>query len=97
MSAAKEVRNLEPVEQEFYTAMSRCRMCVEWGFGKVFNIFAFLDFDKNMRLHLSPVGKYFLIAVFFTNLHTCLHGSVTSHTFKLPPPSLEEYLLGAVN
>lgn len=93
ISAAKEVRDLEPAEQAFYTALSHCRMCVEWSFGKVFNNFAFLDFDKNIRLRLSPVGKYFLVSVFFTNVHTCLYGSVTSQTFKLTPPSLEEYLL----
>ncbi|QRV82757.1 DDE superfamily endonuclease [Ceratobasidium sp. AG-Ba] len=96
VSAAKEVQDLKPEEQEFYTALSRCRMCVEWGFGKVFNYFAFLDYDKNMRLYGSPVRRYFILAVFFTNLHTCLYGSVTSHTFKLAPPSLEEYLLTAL-
>lgn len=91
ISAPKEVDKLPPEEQEFYTKMSRFRMCVEWAFGKVFNYFAALTFKRNRRLHQSVIAKHFAVAVLLINAHTCLYGSVTSRTFHLPPPSLEEY------
>ena len=33
-------------EQLFNTQMSKVRTCVEWGFGKICQNFAFLDFKK---------------------------------------------------
>ncbi|CAM1298097.1 Uncharacterised protein r2_g751 [Pycnogonum litorale] len=79
----------------FNTKMSRVRQCVEWGFGKIIQYFAFLDFKKNLKLFLQPVGKYFIVGTILTNCHTCLYGSVTTEFFKIQPPSLEEYLNAA--
>ena len=33
-------------QQEFNSQMSKVRTCVEWGFGKICQLFAFLDFKK---------------------------------------------------
>jgi len=33
----------------FNTVMSKYRIIVEWGFGKIVNLFAFLDFKKNLK------------------------------------------------
>ena len=87
-------QHLTPQEQAFNTAMSMSgvRQCVEWEFGKVVRLWAFLDFEKNLKLFLSPVGKLYMVGVLLTNCHTCLHGSETSQYFQLNPPSLEEYL-----
>ena len=52
---------------------------MEWGFGKISQLFAYLDFKKNLKLLLI-------------NCHTCLYGSVTSSFFNVEPPSLEVYL-----
>ena len=79
-------------EQQFNSRMSKLRVCVEWGFGKIIQLFAFLDFKKNMKILLQPVGKYFLVGTILTNCHTCLYGSVTGTYFQLAPPSLETYL-----
>ncbi|KAF8596928.1 hypothetical protein BDV93DRAFT_454102, partial [Ceratobasidium sp. AG-I] len=92
ISAAKGLQKRSSTEREFYSHMARYRMCVEWAFGKVFNYFAALEFKRNRRLGQTAVGKQFFNAVLFTNAHTCLYGSVTSRTFHLAPPSLEEYL-----
>ena len=79
-------------QQEFNSQMSKVRTCVEWGFGKICQLFAFLDFKKNLKLLLQPIGKYYLVAVIPVNCHTCLYGSQTAAYFDLDPPMLETYL-----
>ena len=79
-------------QQEFNKSMSRVRISVEWGFGKICQYFAFLDFKKNQKVLLRPIGKYFLVASVLINCHTCLYGSLTSTYFDVNPPSLETYL-----
>lgn len=64
-------------------------MSVEWGFGKICQTFAFLDFKKNLKLLLQPIGRYYLVAAILINCHTCLYGSQTSIYFDLDPPSIE--------
>ena len=85
-------QNLGEEQQAFNTAMSKVRQAVEWEFGKVVRMWAFLDFEKNLKLFLSPVGKLYMVGVLLTNCHTCLHGSETSQYFGLNQPTLEEYL-----
>lgn len=76
----------------FNKKMSAVRECVEWGFGKIVGNFAFLDFKKNLKLMLQPVGRYYLVGGLLTNVHTCLYGSQTSSYFNMNPPTLEQYL-----
>ncbi|XP_067676193.1 uncharacterized protein [Haliotis asinina] len=76
----------------FNKKMSAVRICVEWTFGKLLTLFAFLDFKKNQKLYLQPVGKYYKVAAILTNCHTCLYGSETSSFFQLDPPSIQEYI-----
>ena len=83
---------LTPAEQDFNTAMSGVRVSVEWTFGKIIQLFAFLDFKKNIKVLLQPVGKYYVVGALLTNCYTCLYGSQTSSSFNVPPPSLETYL-----
>lgn len=78
----------------FNKKMSAVRTCVEWAFGKILSLFSFLDYKKNQKLYLQPVGKYFLVASILTNCHTCLYGSETGMYFGLEPPTLQEYLAG---
>ena len=78
----------------FNKRMSAVRICVEWAFGKVISLFAYLDFKKNQKLQLQPVGKYYKVAVLLTNCHTCLYGSETGTFFNVDPPTLQEYLQG---
>lgn len=74
--------------------MSKVHESVEWGFGKIVQYFAFLDFSKNLKILLQPIGKYYVIGALFANCHTCLYGSTTTGTslFGVPPPGIEEYL-----
>lgn len=84
--------NLTPEQRLFNKDMSSVRECVEWQFGKITTLFAFLDFKKNLKLWLQPVGRYYLIGGLLTNLHTSLYGSQTSSYFSVDPPSPEQYL-----
>ena len=80
-------------EKRFNKAMSKVRVSVELGFGKICQYFAFLDFKKNLKVLLQPVAKYYAVGALMTNCHTCLYGSLTSTFFEVNPPSLETYLM----
>lgn len=84
--------NLTADEELFNSQMSKVRQSVEWSFGKIATLFAFMDFKKNMKLYLQPVGKCYLVAALLTNCHSCLYGSEVSSYFSVAPPALEAYL-----
>lgn len=50
--------DLTEEQQHFNSCMSKVYQSVEWGFGKVVQQFAFLDFKKNLKLYLQPIAKY---------------------------------------
>lgn len=80
-------------EQQFNTDMSQVRQAVEWQFGRILSLWAFLDFKNNLKLYLSPVGKFYMVGALLTNCLTCVRGyNQTSLYFGLRPPTLEEYL-----
>ena len=84
-------RNLTPQMALFNKAMSEVRVSVEWIFGNITNYFKFIDFKKQMKVNLSPVGKIYFVCALLHNAHTCLHGNEVSDFFQLKPPSLEDY------
>ncbi len=79
-------------KQAYNTMMSNSRVSVEWGFGKVVMLFAFVNFYGNQKVFLQPLGPYFTMATLFTNLHTCLYGSEVATFFGVDPPTIEQYL-----
>lgn len=83
---------ITPEQQQFNQQMSKIREAVEYGFGKVVTYFSFVDFKKNLKLHLMPIGKIYICAVLLTNCHTCLYGSSMNSLLKSQPPTIEEYL-----
>lgn len=72
--------------------MGKLRVAVEWGFGKIVQLFPFLDFKKNLKVYKQEVGKYYKIGAILSNCHTCLYGSQVCDYFEIDPPELEEYL-----
>jgi hypothetical protein len=54
-------------QQLFNKRMSKVRVSVEWAFGKVVQYFAFLDFRKNLKVLLQPIGKYYAVGVILAN------------------------------
>ena len=82
--------NLTQDQILFNSRMSVVRVSVEYGFQKVLQQFALLDFKKNLKILLQPVGRLYVVGVLLTNCHTWLYGSQV-RMFDLSPPSLEEY------
>ena len=78
-------------EQIFNPSMSTVRTAVEWVFGDISTYFALLDFKRNLKIGLSPVGKLYSISALLRNALTCLYGNTTSTFFNLDPPTIEEY------
>ena len=76
--------------------MSAVRVSVEWGFGKITNLFQYLNHEENLRIFLQPVGLYYPVANILANCHTCLYMSQTTQYFGVAPPSLEDYLNGTI-
>lgn len=84
--------HLTQAETTFNKDMSVVRSGVEWGYGKIVQNFAFMDFSKNLKVLLQPVGKMYIVSALLSNCHTCLYGSLTSQYFNVQPPDLESYL-----
>ena len=86
--------NLTNLQDDFNSAMSSVRVCVEWLFGDILRNFAFLDWKKNLKVLLQPVAKYYLVGTLLTNCRACLYGNTTSAFFGLSTPDLSDYLNG---
>ena len=77
--------------EAFNSAISVGRCSVEWLFGDISNYFRFLDFNKNLKVQLSSVGKMYMVCGLLRNALTCLYGNRTSNYFSLEPPSIFDY------
>ena len=64
------------------TRMSKVREVVEWLFKEIVVQWSYLDFRASMKIFQSPIGRYFVIAAFLTNLRSCCYGSQTSNYFS---------------
>jgi len=81
-----------PDERAHNLAMARARISVEWGFGGVVSMWAYVDMRRNQKLGLQPLGKIYVVAMLLQNFRTCFGGSQTSEYFNLQPPKLEDYV-----
>ncbi|XP_068712959.1 uncharacterized protein [Montipora foliosa] len=83
--------HLRPDEEAFNSSMSAVRSAVEWVFNDITSYFSFLDFKRNLKIGLSPVGTMYSACALLRNAHTCFYGSSTSTHFDLQPPIMQEY------
>ena len=83
--------NLTYGQEQWNQGMNAPRTSVEWVFGDVVNYFKFLDFKKNLKIGLSPVGKMYIFCALLHNARTCLYGNKTSRYFDIKPPELQNY------
>jgi hypothetical protein len=65
---------------------------VEYGFGKIIQLFALLDFKKNQKLYMQGIKEHYVVAAILASCHTCLRRSQVSTFFCCNPPDLELYL-----
>ncbi|XP_066928992.1 uncharacterized protein [Clytia hemisphaerica] len=82
---------LNNAQKTFNTSMSTCRIVVEWVFGDIINYFKFMDFKKNLKIGLSPIGKMYIICALMHNARSCLYPNTTSNYFDVSPPRVEDY------
>lgn len=73
--------------------MSEVRVTVEWGFGEIVNNWGIFASKRQMKICLSAVGKYYLVATLLRNALTCLYGSEVSTFFNLDPPNAADYFV----
>lgn len=74
--------------------MSALRVSVEYGFGKIIQQFAFLDFVKTQKVYNLPLKKMYFVSAFLVNCQSCMRGqNQLSDIFQSYIPTLEEYLL----
>lgn len=78
-------------QEEFNSSMSKVREAVEWVFSDIVSYFAFLDFKKNLKIGLSPIGVIYSVCALLRNARTCIYGSTTSTYFDVQPPTLDDY------
>jgi len=71
--------------------MSKLRISVEWLFGELKNYFKFIDYKNQLKIGLSPVGKYFLVCGLLHNARACLYSNLVSDYFGIDPPNLRDY------
>ena len=84
---------LTPAMQAFNSSKSTLRESVECLFGDIVNYFKFMDFNKNLNIGLSSVGKMYIVSALLRNAHTCFNGNQTSDFFNLDPPALQDYFV----
>jgi len=63
--------------------MSRLRIVAEWAFKEMVNTFGFLDYVKNQKHLLQPVGIQFRVTALLHNAHVCLHRPQVTQYFDL--------------
>ncbi len=89
----KNFKTLNQKEKDFNRLMSKLRVGVEYGFGKIVQQFAFVDFRKTQKQYLSPLKEMFYVAAFLINCQTCMRGkNQVSEIFCSYVPTLQEYL-----
>ena len=84
--------NVTEEQLNFNKVMSSQRICLEWSFADIMKSFSLIDFKKNLKLHLQPLGKLYKVAVILMNCRCCLHGNQTSQFFGVNPPTIDEYI-----
>jgi hypothetical protein len=71
--------------------MSRIRVLIEWIFGKITTIFAFLDYPKKLQMQKFPIGKHFVVGALLLNFHTCFYAGLTASQMGVMPPHPADY------
>jgi hypothetical protein len=80
-------------EAEWNTQMSKVRESVEWLYGEIVSLWSFLDMKRKMKLLLSPIHKYYVIGVFFTNIRCLTYGNECADYFDCKDQlSFEQYI-----
>jgi hypothetical protein len=83
-------------EANFNLAMAKVRVSVEWGFGKLTQIWRAENFWMAHGLWQSKcgLGVQYQVMGILCNVHTCTYSCMTAQYFGVDPPTPELYLSG---
>jgi len=70
-------------QKEWNSAMSKLQKVAEWAFKEMVNMFGFLDYVKNQKHLLQPVGVQFRVAALLHNAHVCFHKPQITQYFHI--------------
>jgi hypothetical protein len=85
--------NLSPREILENRKMSSCREVIEWDYGNVRTMWAFVDYKKILKLRCKmDVGKLYLLTMILRNAHNSMNESNTSLYFNCIPPTFEIWI-----
>ena len=74
------------------THMSKVREVVEWGYAQIVSNWTYLDFNKSMKIFEVPVGKYYIIGAFLSNLRNTFYSNQINSYFDCNKLTIDEYL-----
>ena len=80
------------MQAELKKSMSAVTIATEWIFIDIVNYFAFLDFNKNLKIGLNAIGKMFIVSALLRNSHNILYNSTISKYFDVQPRTLQQYV-----
>ena len=83
--------NLTTQMELYNKSMSEVKVAVELLLGNITNCFKFIDFKRQIKVNLSPVGKMHFVCALLENAQTCLYGNQVSQMFGIEPPTLSDY------
>ena len=72
--------------------MSKVREVVEWGFNEIVKNWKYLDFKCSMKIFEAPIGKYYIIGDFLSNLRTSFYENQINLYFECQTMDLNDYL-----
>ena len=83
---------------DFYKTMRTMRATSEQNFGIQSRLFPYLNHRRQMKLMRActlTMKDLLIMRTLIVNCHVCCYGSQVTGTFKLAPPTLEEYFANA--
>ena len=84
--------NMSKVVKIEIKVMSSCREHVEWHYGEMKSLFAFVDYPNKQQLLKTPVRETFVTTMILRDFYVCLNENKTSKVFSCVPPSVEDWL-----
>ena len=73
---------ITPLQQSFNTHMSSARQTVEWRFGEIVTLWAYVDYKKQQKIGVQAVGLHYKVAA-FTNCRTIIRGGNKTSMFLM--------------
>lgn len=83
-----------PAQSEQNRVMKKGRVTVEWDYGRITELWGYVDWKKNCKIlgHGANISKVYIVCALLSNMHCCLYGSETSDYFNCAPPNLNDYM-----